>query len=164
MKSLPQPLIIFAIAVLALISWYAMRYLPSLLQNERSVLLYYYDPSKDADAAGNILCSRKGLVPVIRRIANANPVEDSIRLLLRGGLSEAEQATGITSEYPLPGVALVTSDLKNGILTLTLDDPLMKTSGGSCRAGILWFEIEATAKQFSEVQRVQFLPENLFQP
>lgn len=39
-----------------------------------------------------------------------------------------------------------------------------KTNGGSCRAGILWFQIEATAKQFSEVKQVRFLPEELFQP
>ena len=29
---------------------------------------------------------------------------------------------------------------------------------------ILWFQIEATAKQFSNVTSVRFMPEELFQP
>ncbi|MGC8651262.1 MAG: hypothetical protein ACP5RX_01445 [Minisyncoccia bacterium] len=52
----------------------------------------------------------------------------------------------------------------NGTLILKFNDSLNKTSGGSCRVGILWFQIEATAKQFSEVKKVEFLPEELLQP
>ncbi|MFN3301828.1 MAG: hypothetical protein ACK413_02260 [Patescibacteria group bacterium] len=36
--------------------------------------------------------------------------------------------------------------------------------GGACRVGILWFQIEETAKQFPGVEKVQFLPEEIFQP
>lgn len=130
-----------------------------------TIKLYYYNPESDKDPSGNIQCSRAGLQAVERKIPKTmTPIQDTIRLLLRGEISDEEQANGTTSEYPLPGVKLVGADLKNGSLTLTFEDPQNKTGGGSCRVGILWFQIEATAKQFPEVKQVQFLPEELFQP
>ncbi len=131
-----------------------------------SVLLYYYDPTLDEDASGNVQCSRQGLVAVQRTIpVTQTPIQDTIRLLLRGELTSAERARGITTEYPLPGVALTGASLHDdGALTLSFADPQNRTGGGSCRVGILWFQIEATAKQFSSVHTVQFLPEELFQP
>jgi len=132
-----------------------------------TVKLYYYNPNLDRDETGNILCSRKGLVAVERKIPlSKTPIQDTIKLLLKGqeNLTEAEKALGITTEYPLEGFSLKGASLKNGILTLEFEDPNYKTGGGSCRVGILWFQIEATAKQFSEVQEVKFLPEELFQP
>jgi hypothetical protein len=38
------------------------------------------------------------------------------------------------------------------------------TTDGSCRVGILWAQIEATAEQFPGVNEVKFLPGELFQP
>lgn len=129
-----------------------------------TVMLYFYDPKRDTDAAGNILCSAQGLVPVERVLPQGATAEDAVRLLLRGEISEAERAQGITSEFPLPGVALASSSRAGGVLTLTFDDPQNKTGGGSCRVGILWRQIEATAKQFSGIESVRFAPEELFQP
>ena len=60
--------------------------------------------------------------------------------------------------------AIKGASLKDEVLTLEFNDPNGKTVGGSCRVGILWFQIEATAKQFPEVKEVRFLPEELFQP
>lgn len=131
----------------------------------RAIKLYYFDPASDRDAAGNIQCSRAGLVAVERSIpVTKTPVQDAVRLLLRGGLTEAERSRGITTEFPLAGVELKGADLKNGALTLEFSDPNNRTGGGSCRAGILWFQIEATTKQFPEVKEVRFIPEELFQP
>ncbi len=131
----------------------------------RIVKLYYYNENLDRDAEGNILCSRQGLVPVEREIAvGATPIEDTIRLLLEGYLTEKERASGIGTEYPLPGFSLESVSLQDGLLTLKFDDPQNRSGGGSCRVGILWFQIEATAKQFPEAQNVKFLPEELFQP
>ena len=79
-------------------------------------------------------------------------------------LTEEERTAGIATEYPLEGLSLKGASLKDGILTLEFNDPSNRTGGGSCRVGILWFQIEATAKQFSEVQQVRFMPEELFQP
>lgn len=131
----------------------------------RKVNLYYYNPNLDKDSTGNTLCSRNGLVAVEREIPITNtPIQDTIKLLISGNLTSTEKAQGITTEYPLQGFILTAASLNNNVLTLTFDDPYNKTGGGSCRVGILWFQIEATAKQFSGVQQVRFEPEELFQP
>ncbi len=130
-----------------------------------SVKLYYYNPKLDRDESGNTACSRKGLAPVERKIPiTKTPIQDTIKLLLLGDLTNEERAQGINTEYPLEGLSLKGALLKDGVLTLEFDDSNNKTVGGSCRVGILWFQIEATAKQFPEVQKVRFLPEELFQP
>jgi hypothetical protein len=131
----------------------------------RTIKLYYYNPQLDKYESENILCSRQGLVAVERQIpVTTTPIQDTIRLLISGQLTAAEKAQGITTEYPLEGFSLKGASLSNGVLALEFQDPNNKTGGGSCRVGILWFQIEATAKQFSEVQSVRFLPEELFQP
>jgi putative hemolysin len=134
----------------------------------QKVLLYCYNPEKDKDEAGNIKCSRDGLVAIERQIpVSQTPIKDTIELLLKGkeNLTEEEIAQGITTEFPLDGFKLKSANLKDdGTLILEFEDPLNKTVGGACRVGILWFQIEATAKQFPQVKKVKFLPEELFQP
>ncbi len=133
--------------------------------NLRDVQLFFYDQNKDTDDTGNILCSRQGLAGVDRRIPRTmTPIQDAIRLLLNGGVTADEQQQGITTEFPLEEFELASANLRAGELTLAFDDPLSKTSGGSCRAGMLWMQIEATAKQFPEITSVRFTPETLFQP
>ena len=134
-------------------------------QAKRSVELYFYNQESDRDEVGNILCSRNGLVSVEREIPiTQTPIQDTIKLLLLGELTTKERAQGIGTEYPLEGLSFKGASLKDEILTLEFDDPNNKTVGGSYRVGILWFQIEATAKQFPEVQHVRFLPEEIFQP
>ena len=131
----------------------------------RTVKLYYYNQELDKDESGNISCSRAGLVPLEREILSTKtPIQDAIQLLLQGKLTEEERTAGIATEYPLEGLSLKGASLKDGVLTLEFNDPSNRTGGGSCRVGILWFQIEATAKQFPEVQQVRFIPEELFQP
>lgn len=148
---------------------------PSL---ETKFLLYYYNPELDKDESGNVFCSRAGLVPVERKIPNPYngpivvppytfPIEDAIRLLIKGELTDEERAGGISTEFPLEGFSLkkISFNFKDDILTLEFEDLNNKTGGGACRAGILWFQIEATAKQFfPRAKEVKFLPEELFQP
>lgn len=133
---------------------------------ERSVSLYYYDSRLDKDSSGNILCSAKGLVSVTRTIpVTQTPLQDALRLMLAGNLTAAEKSAGITTEFPLPGVSLISATLPaNGALTISLADPLNKTSGGACRAQVLRAQVEATAKQFSQVRSVTFSPATVFQP
>lgn len=129
-----------------------------------AIKLFYYDPARD-QGAGGPQCSAAGLVAVDRVIPRtATPLKDAITLLLKGALSADEKASGITSEFPLTGVALASSTIQNGVVRLSFDDPQHTTSGGSCRVAILRAEIEATATQFPSVQSVQLLPEDLFQP
>jgi len=131
----------------------------------KTVKLYYYSYELDRDEYGNIACSRNGLVSVGREIPiTQTPIQDTIKFLLSGELTEEERAQGIDTEYPLEGFSLKGASLKDGVLTLEFNDSKNKTVGGSCRVGILWFQIEATAKQFPEVQQVRFLPEEIFQP
>lgn len=135
------------------------------LPSPRSVTLFYYDPERDTDATGNILCSSDGLVPVTRTIQSVTPVEDTLRLLLRGELTDAERAAGVTTEYPLPGVAVSSVALaEDGTLRIAFRDPERKLVGGACRTGILAAQVRETALQFPEVSSVVFLPEDVFQP
>ena len=140
--------------------------IPVMFSKEtKTIKLYYYNYELDKDEFGNIACSRNGLVPVEREIPiTQTPIQDTIKLLLLGELTEEEKAQGIDTEYPLEGLSLKGASLKDGVLTLEFDDSQNRTVGGSCRVGILWFQIEATAKQFPEVQQVRFLPEEIFQP
>ena len=127
---------------------------------QQNVKLYFYDPTKD-----NTMCTQGGLVSVNRTIpVTQTPIQDTIRLLLKGELTSAEKSQGLTTEYPLLGFELTSVSLQSGVLTLTFKDPQNKTSGGSCRVNILRYQIEATAKQFSGVNSVRFMPETLFQP
>lgn len=131
----------------------------------KTINLFYYDYDLDKDESGNIACSRNGLVPVKREIPITQaPIQDAIKLLLSGNLTVEEHAQGINTEYPLEGLSLKGASLKDGVLMLEFSDSQNKTVGGSCRVGVLWFQIEATAKQFSEVKEVHFLPEEIFQP
>lgn len=134
-------------------------------QPQQTVSLYYYNPELDRDESGNIMCSKQGLVQVQRKIpVIQTPIQDTVKLLLRGELTDEERGQGISTEYPLEGFSLESASLKDGVLTLQFNDPNYKTGGGACRVGILWFQVEATAKQFVGIQQVRFLPEELFQP
>lgn len=134
----------------------------------QQVSLYYYNPELDLDSTGNIQCSSAGLVPVQRAITGSESgmplIAWTVRFLLEGDLTAEERAAGITTEFPLEGLELLNVGLESGVLTLTFADPEHRTSGGACRAGILWAQIEATAKQFPSVEQVKFSPEDLFQP
>lgn len=131
----------------------------------RTVSLFYYDPTRDQDSTGNILCTERGLVSVSREIASKTPIQATIELLLSGDLTAEERANGITTEYPLPGVSLSSIALtEEGVLRIALIDPKHRTGGGSCRVAVLWSQIRATALQFPEVKEVTFQPEELFQP
>ena len=131
----------------------------------RTVKLYYYNPALDKDASGNILCSEKGLVSLNRTIPlTQTPIQDTIRLLIKGELTTAEKAQGVTTEFPLQGFELTGASVNNRILTLSFKDPNNQTSGGSCRASVLWAQIKKTAEQFTTVTEVRFIPQTLFQP
>jgi hypothetical protein len=129
-----------------------------------TVRVYYYNPTLD-QGPGGAQCTSKGLVSLTRVIPRTNsPLQDTIKLLLRGELTETEREQGITSEFPLSQVTLLSASNNKGVLTLTFRDPKNRTSGGSCRVNIMWKQIEATARQFPGVETVRFSPETLFQP
>ena len=131
----------------------------------QEVKIYYYNALLDQDEMGNLKCSPAGLRSVNREISlSENPIEATINLLIKGGLTPAEIEAGLSTEYPLPGFTLESAELDNGFLSLTFSDPENRTIGGSCRVSVLRSQIEKTAKQFPEVKEVQFFPPDLFQP
>lgn len=134
-------------------------------EHTQEISLYYYNPQLDQDENGNILCSRNGLVEVTRTIPLTNtPIQDAVRLLIQGDITTQERAQGVTTEFPLPSVELVGLSNNNGEVVIEFKDPLLRTSGGACRTGILWYQIERTVLQFPNIQSVRFIPEELFQP
>lgn len=137
----------------------------SFPSEDRDVILYYYNPDIDKDSSGNIKCSSDGLVSVQREIPlTKTPIQDTINLLISGEITDEESSFGASTEFPLDGFSLKGASLKDGVLKLEFEDPNNKTVGGSCRTGILWQQIRETAEQFDGVEKVEFLPEELFQP
>lgn len=132
----------------------------------RHVTLSFYSPALDRDAVGNVKCSAQGLVPTARDIPLTTiPIQDTIRLLLATKPTSQEFTDhGLVSEFPLQGVTLVAASLNGTTLTLTFTDPDHRTSGGACFISILRSQVEGTAKQFSGVSSVRFMPADLFQP
>jgi hypothetical protein len=131
----------------------------------RSVQLFYYNQGQDTDINGVVLCSDKGLVSVVREVANTeNIIVDTVRLLLEGKINSEEKAKGVSSEFPLLGLKLDNIRVDKGIATVSLTDLKNKTTGGSCRVSILWKQIEKTVLQFPGIKEVKFYPETLFQP
>ncbi len=79
----------------------------SKTQLQQTVSLYYYNSKLDQDESGNIMCSRQGLVKVQRIVPlTQTPVQDAVKLLLKGELTAEERVSGITTEYPLEGFSL----------------------------------------------------------
>ena len=162
---------IAALTVAAVGSWLTVRESPSTAR-EQTVLLYYYDEDRDRATSGNIMCSHDGLVPVTRTIdvedkARDEVIAETVRLLLQGRISMAEEDQGFVANFPIDGVVL------NGVLfegneseslRLNFSDLFGKSSGGSCRVGILRAQITATAMQFDGIDAVIIEPEDIFQP
>lgn len=129
------------------------------------VKLYYYNETKDRELTGAISCSPEAVLPVEREIPyTKTPIQDTIRLLLKGELTAQERASGFSTEFPHPEFKLLGASLKGGVLTLKFADPKGFTSGGACRTSLLAAQIIKTAQQFPEVREVRFEPETLFQP
>ncbi|MEN9649511.1 MAG: hypothetical protein RL094_478 [Candidatus Parcubacteria bacterium] len=135
----------------------------SSTQNTITVSLFY--PNKNKADQLNDVCSADSVVSLPREIPRTiSPIQDAIKFLLKGEITIVEKTAGFSTEFPLAGVQLKGANLKNGTLTLDIADPQHKTSGGSCRAGLLRAQIEKTALQFAGVQKVVFKPELVFQP
>jgi hypothetical protein len=135
-------------------------------QLERSVNIYLYNSSLDKDKDGNIMCSKQGLVVATRTIPfTITPLSDTLKLFIKGDITNEEKGRGLATGYPLIGLTFQNITLSDkGVLTLTLDDPYSKTSGGACRSSLLRAQLEATALQFKEVKSVIIKPDTLFQP
>ncbi len=132
-----------------------------LAGNKIQVKLYYYNHLRDTAKS----LSPKMIFPVTRNIPKTkSPIQDTIRLLLKGNLTTQEKIEGFTTEFPHSGFELRSAFLKNGILTLRFSEVPGFTSGGAARMQLLSEQIVKTAKQFPKVKQVNFKPAYLFQP
>lgn len=135
-----------------------------LPQTSETVWLYYYNEEVDTDAQGNVGCSTESVLPVSRSLESENIIEETIKLLLEGEITQSEEDQGFQTEFPHAAFRLLSHEQENGILTLMFTEVPGFTTGGSCRVGLLRAQIEKTALQFPQVEEVRILPEELFQP
>jgi hypothetical protein len=129
---------------------------------KEEVSLFYYQASADKEVS----CDSDFVLPVTRNVVKSeNTIKDTIELLLKGELNQAERDAGFQTEFPNQDFKLNDYNLNDkGVLTLTFTEVPGFTTGGSCRVGLLSSQIIKTAKQFSQVKKVVLEPESLFQP
>lgn len=129
--------------------------------NQKQVKLFYYNSKYDP----NQECVVEEESFVQRSVSDDKSIiEDTIDLLINGGLTETERSEGFSTEFPKQEFKLLNTTLDNGILTLEFSEVPGFTRGGACRVGLLSSQIIKTAMQFPEVKEVKFKPETLFQP
>jgi hypothetical protein len=125
------------------------------------VQLFYYNQLEDKDTE----CGQKYVLPVEREIdLTQTPIQDTINLLIKGEITQAEKDNGFATEFPNEDFKLISANLKDGVLFLEFTEVPGFTTGGSCRTSILANQIIKTAKQFTGVNEVILLPESIFQP
>lgn len=135
-------------------------------QNDTDVSIFVYDSARDLDDTGNVQCSEQAVVPVTRNIRSSREmvVEDTVRVLVSQPITSNEKEQGLSSEFPLEGVRLVSIDFEGDVARVKIEDPYARLSGGACRVTILRAQLEQTILQFSGIKRVVFDPPELLQP
>jgi len=105
------------------------------------------------------------LAAIERTLPDAkSPLQDSIKLLLKGDLSLQDRAKGFVTDFPNSNFKLLGASIKAGTATLKFTEVPGFTSGGAERMAMLAEQIRKTALQFPQVKQVSFDPEYLFQP
>jgi spore germination protein GerM len=131
-----------------------------------TIQLYYFNELEDSKLPIEQQINTSSILEVNRTIRSSNNlIADAIKALIQGKLSESEKDAWFITEFPNSDFKLLDINLdSNGTLTLTFNDVPGFTTGGSARMLILSKSIEKTALQFSQVKRVIFEPDTLFQP
>jgi hypothetical protein len=113
-----------------------------------TVYLFLYDSAEDRKICDCVACQVVLPVPVtIGR--TSTPIKETLNILAR---------------RMHPDFYVKSINLKAGVLTVEFPVIAGFTEGGSCKQGINASQIVKTARQFSEVKSVRFLPEFMFQP
>ena len=137
----------------------------NIVATEGKARVLHYLPNKDIAEKLDYQADPRALLPVEREIAfSENLVFDTIKSLIESELSEKEKQAGFWTSFPGDSFRLLRAELQGDTLTLYFDDPTYFTSGGSNRVGYMWLQIQMTALQFPEVEKVRYEPETLFQP
>jgi len=130
-----------------------------------TVNLYYYNLEADKEIAEYIPCSGDAVLPVEREIPVVENVpEYTLNELLKGQINIPEAVDGFQTEFAPGKLELKSLTIKDGVATVEFLDDKGFTSGGSCRTGLLASQIQKTLLQFSEITKVEFANEEMFQP
>lgn len=125
------------------------------------VRLYFYNYRKAEEL--NSSCDSKAVIPIEKFIPyTSNFIENTIKLRLYYILSPSEIERGFEGEFPF-SFQVLNMSLSDSIFTLEIVDPEYFSSGGSCRSGILQYQLEKTILQFPKIKHVRFLGD-VFQP
>lgn len=130
-----------------------------------TVNLYYYNLEEDKKIAEYIPCSADAVLPVEREISDVENVpEYTLKELLKGEITAEEAAEGFQTEFAPGKLELKSLTVKDGVATVDFFDDKGFSSGGSCRVGLLAWQIQKTLLQFDEIDEVEFANEEMFQP
>lgn len=129
------------------------------------VSLYYYNFEEDKKIAEYIPCSADAVLPVEREIPKVDNVpEYALKKLLEGDITAEEAAEGFQTEFAPGKLELKSLTIKDGVATVEFFDDNGFTSGGSCRVGLLAWQVQKTLLQFPEIDQIEFMNEEMFQP
>lgn len=129
------------------------------------VALYYFNKQQDENVPTSQQPSIDSILPVYRQLVDSdNIIKDTINLLIKWELTQEELEQWFETEFPNPEFRLLSAQLEDWVLTLTFTQVPWFTSWWSARIKMLTESIIRTAKQFSGVQEVVLMPEEIFQP
>ncbi|MCX6823295.1 MAG: GerMN domain-containing protein [candidate division SR1 bacterium] len=139
---------------------------PFATTTSTKIALYYFNQKEDSKLPPGQQINVDSLLPVYRMFpATDDLLRDSIAYLIQGALTPEEKTAGFTTEFPNATFRLLSTNINpDGVLTLEFTDVPGFTDGGSARMLLMANSIIKTAKQFSGVKKVVFMPETLFQP
>lgn len=128
------------------------------------VRLYYYNELLDKSLhSGEVSGDSEAILPVEREIPVSHaPINDSIRLLLKGELTNMERELGFKTDYPNESLKFLGAKWDGSTLILNFEDNGFLKNSESSKASILKSEIIKTALQFEKVKNVILQPESLF--
>lgn len=128
------------------------------------VRLYYYNELLDkALHNGEINGDSDAILPVERTIpVSQAPINDSIRLLLKGELTNMERELGFKTELPNKNLIFLGAKREGSTLILNFEDKGFLPDIKADKIDVLKSIIIKTAMQFDNVKNVILQPDSLF--
>jgi len=131
--------LIIAVFLVSIISYLGLERLLYVDENKAQVYFYYNEHLRPLECAID---------------SGSSPLDTALRALLRGPDAEAK-AKNIQTLLP-PDLQITERHLENGVLTLTLNDALLRMSGGSQNIHSALRQIVFTATQIKGIKSVSF--------
>lgn len=160
------------VIIIAIICWIVigLQYLEVRKETDRNsptvkdipVLLYYYNQD-EAQKIGDH-CNEGAVTSINKEVPVTNRIiEDTISSLIEGVLTNKEQGQGFLVMFSNTNLEFKKFLLKDGVLTIELNENPEFKDDISCSADMFKIQIEKTAKQFPVVKEVIIEPQHFFQ-